>query len=149
MPSSSDSTVPLFNTSLYENLPCNDEICGSKATSKGRRYLNPNSGVYSDALKTYTSTSTTMATFLDFDEDGRLDFLLQKINPATGLLEISLIYNNYVTDTFFLKAMMTNKDSNYGDLTIGPSYRFVITDLNDENFVVTGTQLYQSSYSAL
>ena len=71
-----------------------------------------------------------------------LDFLIQKINPASGVLEINLIYNNYVTDTFFLKAMMTNKDGNYGDLTIGPSYRFIVTDLNDNNFVICGTQLY-------
>lgn len=51
------------------------------------------------------------------------------------------IYNNFVKDAFFVKAMMVNKQGMYGDLSIGPTYRLVVTDLNDNKFVVIGSQL--------
>lgn len=30
----------------------------------------------------------------------------------------------------------------YGDPVLGASYRFVVTDLNDNKYVITSTQLY-------
>jgi len=59
------------------------------------------------------------------------------------------VYNNYVKDTFFLKALMVNSLTSYGAANIGTSYRFVATDLNDNKLVVLGTQLTQSSYNVL
>ena len=44
---------------------------------------------------------------------------------------------------------MVNTLSMYGDTSIGATYRLVVTDLNDNKFVVTGTQLPYSSYTAL
>ncbi len=52
---------------------------------------------------------------------------------------ISCIYNNFVKDSFFLKAMMVNTFDYYGDLAIGASYRFIATDLSDDKLVVIGT----------
>ena len=49
-----------------------------------------------------------MATFVDIDEDGRLDILIQKKNMSSGIVEVECIYNNFVKDTFFVKAMMVN-----------------------------------------
>ena len=62
---------------------------------------------------------------------------------------MQVIYNNYVRDTFFIKALMLNSYKSYGDVVIGPSFRAVITDLNDEKKVVIGSQLTQSSYHSL
>lgn len=87
-----------------------------------------------------------LATFIDIDEDGRMDILLQ-----TKSNTILCIYNNYVKDTFFVKALMvSNSVGIYGDATSGASYRLIVTDLNDQKFVVIATQLSQSSaYLAL
>ena len=46
-----------------------------------------------------------LATFIDIDEDGRLDLMLQTTS-ATGKNQIICIYNNWVKDAFFIKAMM-------------------------------------------
>jgi integrin alpha FG-GAP repeat containing protein 1 len=67
------------------------------------------------------------------------------------------IYNNYVKDTFFLKALMVNTvDPNsdktktmYGNGLSGANYRLVVTDLNDNKFVIIGSQLTQSAYNAI
>ena len=37
----------------------------------------------------------------------------------------------------------------YGDTTTGVSYRFVVTDLDDNKYVTVGTQKYQQSYNSL
>jgi hypothetical protein len=49
-----------------------------------------------------------VATFLDIDEDGRLDILMQRYSES-GIIETIVIYNNFVKDTFFIKALMVNK----------------------------------------
>jgi len=95
----------------------------------------------------FGTNQTTLGTFVDIDEDGRLDMIIQGVNPASGLTEISVIYNNYVQDAFFIKALMVG--SEYGDALSGASYRLVVTDLYDNKFVVHSSQLTQSSYLAL
>ena len=57
-----------------------------------------------------------------------------------GVNQILCIYNNYVKDAFFVKALMiSNVVGVYGDATSGSSYRLIVTDLNDEKFVVIAT----------
>jgi len=93
-----------------------------------------------------------LVTFIDIDEDGRLDLLLQK--TTNGKPEIVILYNNIVSDSFFLKALAVNsklsKNNNfYGNNGIGTSYRFVVTDLDDNKYVSVGAQTYQSGYMSL
>ena len=88
------------------------------------------------------------------DEDGRLDFLIQDIQESTGESILKLIYNNIDADTFFIKALMLNskqqKSENiYGDTLSGASFRFIVTDLDDQKYVVVGGQAHQQSYQAL
>lgn len=57
------------------------------------------------------------------------------------------LYNNFASDTFFIKANLINSqqlknDNIYGDKAIGVSYRFVVTDLDDNKFVIAGSQAY-------
>jgi len=95
----------------------------------------------------FGSNQTTLGTFVDIDEDGRLDMIIQSVNRSSGLTEIQVIYNNYVQDAFFIKALMVG--SEYGDALSGASYRLVVTDLYDNKFVVHSSQLTQSAYLAL
>jgi len=53
--------------------------------------------------------------------------------------DLLCIYNNYVKDSFFLKALMVNTEGMYGNGLSGPSYRLVVTDLNDNKFVICGS----------
>ena len=79
-----------------------------------------------------------------------MDVFLQ-VKGSNGKNQLLCIYNNYVKDAFFVKALMiSNVVGVYGDATSGASYRLIVTDLNDEKFVVIATQLAQSSaYLAL
>ena len=50
--------------------------------------------------------SAYLITFIDVDEDGRLDYLIQ--NYQNGVPSLKLVYNNIVSDSFFIKALMLN-----------------------------------------
>lgn len=91
--------------------------------------------------------------FLDIDDDGRVDFILQK-EGENGVPQMELIYNNVVTDNFFVKALSVSselrKSQNvYNDYTMGTSYRFIITDMTDTKLVTVSSQRYQSGYMSL
>lgn len=87
--------------------------------------------------------STQLVTFIDIDEDGRIDYILQQV--VNGVPSLKVIYNNLVSDSFFIKALMLNSkleraDNIYGDSSMGVSFRFVVTDLDDQKYVVAGSQ---------
>ena len=78
-----------------------------------------------------------------------------------------MIYNNFYIDRFFFKTMMfydLNPNSknvthgefenrkeldNYFTLSIGASFRFVITNLQDQKLVEVGAQLPQQTFNSL
>jgi len=70
-----------------------------------RREFEEQTSDYS--LKHIAQTTSTAGFFVDIDEDGRIDMLLQR-KGAGGQTDLLCIYNNYVKDTFFLKALMVN-----------------------------------------
>ena len=60
---------------------------------------------------------------------------------------MELIFNNLQSDSFFIKALMLNSKKEkfavnniYGDSANGASYRFVVTDLEDNKYVTVGSQ---------
>ena len=100
----------------------------------------------------FAESSSLFITYFDIDEDGRLDFIIQQIEY--GIPSLKVIYNNIVSDTFFLKIYMVNSklqkvDTYYGDNMVGASCRFVVTDLNDKKYIIVGSQSFQSSYLSL
>ena len=108
-------------------------------------------GSYLSKLLRYAGEDTAFVNFIDLDDDGKLDFILQKESETDP--QINIIYNNIVSDNFFIKALSVNselKKSNnvYNDYTVGASYRFVITDMEDNKRVTVGSQRYQSNYMA-
>ena len=111
---------------LYHNVECSGDPCAGQ--NKARRLFSTDSSDNEfGSLATFTNQKAQAVLFLDIDEDGRLDILLQKYENDKSNIEV--IYNNYVKDTFFIKALMVN--SQYSDVVVGASYRFVGTDLND------------------
>jgi len=84
-----------------------------------------------------------LVTFLDIDEDGRLDLILQKLDDS-GKPQIKMLYNNIVNDNFFIKALLLNSKhdknlNNFGNNAVGATYRFVVTDMNDHKLVRVGS----------
>ena len=98
----------------------------------------------SDRLKSLLGVDDALlVTFMDLDEDGRIDYLVQI--SQKGVPSLRLIYNNMISDSFFVKALMLNSkleksDNIYGDTSMGVSYRFVVTDLEDNKYVLVGSQ---------
>lgn len=67
----------------------------------------------SDPLATIIETAGDtgeLVTFIDIDEDGCLDVIVQKMNPSLGGSTLTVLYNNVVTDSFFMKALMLNSE---------------------------------------
>ena len=100
----------------------------------------------------YAGDTADFLTFMDIDDDGKLDFVLQK--TENGLSSVLVLYNNVVSDNFFIKALSVNselkKSQNiYNDYSIGPTYRFVVTDMQDNRLVNVGSQRFQSGYMSL
>ncbi|CDW88409.1 UNKNOWN [Stylonychia lemnae] len=128
-----------------------DNAQGASKTQNGitkdsRRELSEQTGDYK--IQDIAGLTSTGGAFIDIDEDGRIDVLLQKTSDKQ-ITDLLCVYNNYVKDTFFLKALMVNTVNAYGNALSGPSYRLIVTDLNDEKFVVIGSQLTQSAYNSI
>ena len=62
--------------------------------------------------------------------------------------DIAAVYNNLNADMYFIKARMLT-DSKTGAPVRSVVFKAVLTDLDDEKFVVSCTDLGQSAYGAL
>ena len=130
-------------------------ILRNEAGDDGERKLQQvkrDDGSYLSKVLRYAGDDTAFLSFIDLDDDGKLDFLMQKEDETQPTLNV--IYNNIQTDNFFIKALSVNqelKKSNnvYNDYTIGASYRFVITDMDDNKQVVVGSQRFQNGYMSM
>jgi len=65
-----------------------------------------------------------------------------------------VLYNNIVSDNFFIKALFVNskqsKSENiFGNNAVGASYRAVVTTMDDRKLVAVGSQDYQQGYNSL
>lgn len=86
---------------------------------------------------------------MDFDDNGRLDFVIIK-RSADGISALQAFYNNYSRDSYYVTASTyTNSDSSYGFKGFGVSARGVYTTLSDNKQVFVSEQLTRSSYGAL
>ena len=147
-----------FIDSTNENSPVSltkSVILLNKEGDDGQRTMstiNSSGDSYLSEVTQMAGDSASFMTFIDIDDDGKLDFILQK--DTDGVPEVKILYNNIVSDNFFIKALSVNselkKSQNiYNDYTVGASYRFVITDMEDNRLVTVGSQRYQSGYMSL
>lgn len=73
------------------------------------------------------------AAFFDLNENSMMDILLVKGSSN----EITAIYNNFGRDAFFLKTRMVSDDT-IGNTAMPASFRCVLTDLEDQKYIVAG-----------
>ena len=127
----------------------------NKSGDDGKRQLEQIKSTDDDFLAKVVQEAGSTGSFLgfmDIDDDGKLDFILQQ--NENNLPIVKVLYNNVVTDNFFIKSASVNselkKSQNiYNNYVVGASYRFVITDLEDKKLVMVGSQRYQSGYMSL
>ncbi|KAJ1310568.1 hypothetical protein OPQ81_007297 [Rhizoctonia solani] len=106
-------------------------------------------------------TDARGVSFIDLDEDGTLDILVQRNGAQTGS-RIAFIQNNFFQDAFFLKAIVLNgacpsgvcekssgKYKPFGATNPGASFKYTVLDTRGERSAAFGTQLPQTGYQAL
>jgi len=81
-------------------------------------------------------------------ENSMLDLIVVSEIDDTKVPTISPIYNNLGGESFFIKARMLTDDI-VGSPVRGASLKAVLTSLNDEKFVVSGSDTGQSAFGAL
>ncbi|KAI6111062.1 hypothetical protein F5141DRAFT_1112303 [Pisolithus sp. B1] len=101
-------------------------------------------------------------TFVDLDEDGTLDILVQRTG-AQGEGTVSFIQNNFYYDAFFLKAIVLNGACDGGWCSLpngstylpfgvsysGASYKYTVLGTDGRRSAAQVGQLPQTSYHAL
>lgn len=141
---------------VLENKPCiqgHTNYCNHNLV-KDRRYFYIDQNSDSDSGFNQISTlagDATMIVPIDFDEDGKMDLLVQNGDSHFG---IRAIYNNMNYDSFFIKAQMmspnSDQDPQYGTILTGATFRYVMTSLDDDNqYVRVATQIPQQSFDSL
>ena len=89
--------------------------------------------------------------FIDLDEDGTLDLMLQSLPPATTRASaarvVSFVRNNDFHDAFFLKALSQRRAD--GSALLGASYKFAVLDPNGVRRAQQVAQQAQTVYGAL
>ncbi|SOV01428.1 uncharacterized protein UDID_01003 [Ustilago sp. UG-2017a] len=154
---------------ILRNLECSKVPASEKAKlgcspdrPEGRTFIKVTGGA--NALEVLRDVRS--ASWLDIDEDGSLDLLLQRTPSASDGTDssrrITFIQNNYFHDSFFLKALTLNGacqgfcepeaapkfrpwGTNYG----GASYKFTVLDPNGVRRAQQVGQLPQTAYRTL
>ncbi|KAJ7063605.1 hypothetical protein C8F01DRAFT_1133673 [Mycena amicta] len=135
--------------------------CGSGAVgcSHGRGWSVATKGTEAlEAIKDARGVA-----FLDLDEDGTLDILIQRTG-GSGKGNIQFVQNNFYYDAFFLKAIVLNgacgngwcygpngteKYHPFGVSYSGASYKYTVLDTKGGRHAAQVAQLPQTSYQSL
>jgi len=92
------------------------------------------------------------AVFTDIIENSMLDLIVVNEPTKNGgddeTPEIAAVYNNLNGEAFFIKARMLT-DDRIGSPARTASFKAVLTNLDDEKFVVQGTDVGQSAFGSL
>lgn len=158
-----------------------NERCGSLSDAKTKRLCTESSSegddgrwliVVKDGAEVLDSIDDARsASWVDVDEDGSLDLLLQRTDASSRNQDsrsITFIQNNYFFDAFFLKALTLNgacfstcegslsnsssdlvKYKPWGASLPGSSYKFTVLDPNGNRRAQQVGQSPQSSYRSL
>ena len=89
---------------LLESLACTPATCGDAASKASRRTFKKVDGSTAQALNSINDAKS--AFWLDIDEDGTLDIVVQRAGRSSGASrKITFIKNNFYHDAFFLKTL--------------------------------------------
>lgn len=145
---------------LVMSVPCAKGVVGCSPSGAGRRgFALVTKGA--DFLNSVTDARGVA--FLDIDEDGTLDIMVQRSGNA-GQGKLLFIQNNFYYDAFFLKAIVLNGACDNGWCSIpnssekyhpfgvsysGASYKYTVLDTSGRRSAAQVGQLPQTSYHAL
>ncbi|KIJ94536.1 hypothetical protein K443DRAFT_683654 [Laccaria amethystina LaAM-08-1] len=146
--------------SLVFSVPCEDGIAGCVSNERQKRgwKVATHGADTLEAIKDARGVS-----FLDMDEDGTLDIMVQRTGDA-GQGHVLFIQNNFYYDAFFLKAIVLNGACNngwcyslnsseryhpFGVSYSGASYKYTVLDTTGHRSAAQVGQLPQTSYHSL
>ncbi|GAA5877748.1 hypothetical protein JCM1840_003347 [Sporobolomyces johnsonii] len=146
---------------LLESRPCEKVSCSDEEIKKGRRGFRVVEAGAADLAKIKDAES---AHWVDVDDDGSLDILVQRSGNSGAARQAVWIKNNYFHDAFFLKAMVLNgacqgwcepqeagesRYRPYGSSYSGASFKFTVLDPTGARRSTQYGQLPQSTYLTL
>ncbi|KAH7890039.1 hypothetical protein F5I97DRAFT_1999340 [Phlebopus sp. FC_14] len=153
------ATANAHTPKLLFSEPCTRGLAGCDENGHGRRgFRLVTKGAESmEAIKDARSGS-----FLDMDEDGTLDIVVQRTG-SQGQGTVSFIQNNFYYDAFFLKAIVLNGACDngwcstpngttylpFGVSYSGASYKYTVLDTSGRRSAAQVGQLPQTSYHSL
>ncbi|KAF9533608.1 hypothetical protein CPB83DRAFT_783291 [Crepidotus variabilis] len=145
---------------LVYSVPCGSGIAGCTKKGSGRRgWKVASKGV--EALEKIKDARSL--TFLDMDEDGTLDIMVQRTGDQ-GEGTILFVQNNFYYDAFFLKAIVLNGACDngwcynangteryhpFGVSYSGATYKYTVLDTAGRRSAAQVGQLPQTSYHSL
>ncbi|KAG2020932.1 hypothetical protein CC2G_006216 [Coprinopsis cinerea AmutBmut pab1-1] len=146
---------------LLWSVPCSKGVAGCSRDGTGRRgWKLADKDV--DSLEAITDARSV--TFLDMDEDGTLDIMVQRTGAA-GKGQVTFVQNNFYYDAFFLKAIVLNgacengmcyggpngteKYHPFGVSYSGATYKYTVLDTAGHRSAAQVGQLPQTSYHSL
>ena len=92
---------------------------------------------------------TSYGFVMDFDDDGRIDFVVIE-RYGNKKTSIASFYNNFSRDSYYVSAsIFTHSPNSYGFKPFGVFCRGVYTSLSDHKSVFVSSQLTRTSYTAL
>jgi len=146
---------------LLESVVCTSSTCSPAAVAANRRTFEKVDDGASDLSKITTAKS---AAFMDLDEDGTLDILVQTTTGShSAASEVQMIHNNYFNDAFFLKGLVLNgvctaycptdpkfpNPKPYGVSYPGATYKFTVLDTSGKKRANQVSQLSQAAYLSM
>ncbi|KAJ7611627.1 hypothetical protein FB45DRAFT_940496 [Roridomyces roridus] len=144
---------------LLFSVPCASGVIGCSNGAGKRGWAVHTKGMDAlDSIKDARSVS-----FLDMDEDGSLDIMVQRTS-GSGRGNIMFVQNNFYYDAFFLKAIVlngacgngwcygpngTDRYHPFGVSYSGASYKYTVLDTTGSRSAAQVGQLPQTSYQSL
>jgi integrin alpha FG-GAP repeat containing protein 1 len=137
--------------------------CSREAGQLGRRTFAVTTTGMADV---FALADTTMVSFVDLDESGKLDLFVASdprvFGKSQGMPRMHFFYNNFDRDAFFLKVLGLNgvcpawcsvgpkfpSPKPLGGNLAGAMFKYSIVDDQSRKRVGTGVQRSQSSYSS-
>ncbi|KAL1947265.1 hypothetical protein VTO73DRAFT_14226 [Trametes versicolor] len=145
---------------LVLSVPCAKGVPGCNGDGNGRRGWEV---VRKDVGPLVGVQDARSLAFLDMDEDGTLDIMVQRTG-AQGQGNILFVQNNFYYDAFFLKAIVLNgacgsgtcpaadgakKYHPYGVSYSGATYKYTVLDTSGRRSAAQVGQMPQAAYQSL
>jgi len=87
--------------------------------------------------------------FIDFDDNGRIDFVIVKLG-SSSTTTLQTFYNNFSRDSYYITATTyTAGAESFGSKVYGVSYRGIYTSLGDSRIAFVAQQISRVSFGAL